>query len=714
MAARPAGRQAGPRLLACLLLGLAVCTPTATALWPRPEAYTLGSRTLCLARDLEWLAVQGFSSDILEEGFDRYQRIIRDLPLGLGRNPRHNNSLGWLDGLTDDALAARLLAELNAASAGGESKPSGAAHRDELAAAGSGAAGAGAGARRKRCHLVRTIEVSVTSSDQSLNLETRESYTLDVASPAIVIQANSVFGALRALESLSQMLRRRRVPPGSALEELVPPEAIWPAEDEQQGGQRSEGQGSEGERAAGAAGSAAESGGSAGLPQRRRKKKDKTVLLVEEVDIYDSPRFRYRGLLIDTARHFLPVSVIKTHLDAMTMVKMNVLHWHLTDDQSFPWETEELPELAQQGSFAPEAVYTPADIKEVVRYARFRGVRVIPELDSPGHTASWGKAYPELLTRCYDTTAGRGDQLPEPSDKLGPINPARNETYGFLWRLIREATRSFPDPYLHLGGDEVEHECWKSNPEVQAFMAAQQWGDDYARLEGYYLQQVIQLAASAGRAPIVWQEAYDRGVKLPAGTRVQVWKWWKDAAQEARQARFVASTPERRMALERPGSAAAAAVQLQLGSDLAPCASGACLGAEQEAWKAELQAVTGDGYDAILSAPWYLNLGCYATDDWKKYYAVDPTDFPGTTEQKDRVLGGTACAWGEYIDAVNSINRVWPRAAAVAERLWSKDATDVDTAADRLADLRCRMLSRGIAAQSMGPGFCPGEMTTRM
>lgn len=108
------------------------------------------------------------------------------------------------------------------------------------------------------------------------------------------LQANSVFGALRALESLSQMLRRRRVPPGSALEELVPPEAIWPAEDEQQGGQRSEGQGSEGERAAGAAGSTAESGGSAGLPQRRRKKKDKTVLLVEEVDIYDSPRFRYR------------------------------------------------------------------------------------------------------------------------------------------------------------------------------------------------------------------------------------------------------------------------------------------------------------------------------------------------------------------------------------------------------------------------------------
>lgn len=287
MAARPAGRQAGPRLLACLLLGLAVCTPTATALWPRPEAYTLGSRTLCLARDLEasaagpradqgrcelygmrasfgegraargrvvplaaaiaaacwhtsswptapaphqcmpvhtacsgwlckafpltswrraltgeptrpscrmmsaggvafathaepWLPLRTLlakcrggqiAGDAVNPACDahlpaRYQGIIRDLPLGLGRNPRHNNSLGWLDGLTDDALAARLLAELGAASAGGDSKASGAARRDELAAAGGSAAGAGAGARRKRCHLVRTIEVSVTSSDQ--------------------------------------------------------------------------------------------------------------------------------------------------------------------------------------------------------------------------------------------------------------------------------------------------------------------------------------------------------------------------------------------------------------------------------------------------------------------------------------------------------------------------------------------------------------------
>lgn len=169
-----------------------------------------------------------------------------------------------------------------------------------------------------------------------------------------------------------------------------------------------------------------------------------------------------------------------------------------------------------------------------------------------------------------------------------------------------------------------------------------------------------------------------------------------------------------RLMLEAEQAAAQQAQQAQRGGSCDP-GRGCAAAAEDEAWKDELAAVTKAGYDAILSAPWYLNLGCYATQDWQKYYAADPHDFQGSMEQKDHVLGGAACAWGEYIDAVNSVNRVWPRAAAVAERLWSPaDVTDVADAAARLADVRCRMLSRGIAAQSMGPGFCPGELTTRM
>ncbi|KAL4440050.1 hypothetical protein ABPG75_003051 [Micractinium tetrahymenae] len=610
-----------------------------------------------------------------------------------------------------------------------------------------GSSGPGLGRRRRkrRCRLVESVEVSVTSSDQSLNLETRESYSLEVAESAAMIQANSVYGALRGMETLAQLARRRELrcapaavgagsgdggggEPGGSGEagagegggctaegRLVPPEAVWPADEEED----------EGDWAA-----------AADVDRHRRKKKrHSTVLLIEETSIYDAPRFRYRGLLLDTARHFLPVSVIKTHLDAMTMVKMNCLHWHITDDESFPWQLEEIPELSERGAFAPEAVYTAADIKEVVEYARFRGIRVIPELDTPGHTQSWGKSFPSLLTECFNTNG-------ESTGRLGPINPARNESYGFMWRLLREAARHFPDPYLHLGGDEVDHECWRSNPEVQEFMSAKGFGSNFAKLEGYWMEQLVHLAATAGKGPIVWQEAFDQGDHLPAYARVQVWKWWKDSAQQERAAAVEAaasagsggdkgaaalsrsgegqgwqglSAAQRRM-MEAEQAAAQQAEQQQRrqGASCDP-GRGCAATAEDEAWKDELATITKAGYDAILSAPWYLNLGCYATQDWQKYYAADPHDFKGSMEQRDHVLGGEACAWGEFIDAVNSVNRVWPRAAAVAERLWSPaDVTDVQDAAVRLADVRCRMLSRGVAAQSMGPGFCPGELTTRM
>lgn len=704
------------------------------AVWPRPEAVTPGQETLCLSRHVSWQPV-GFSSDILEAGFDRYTAILQAMPLGLG-----------------------LEVQGTAAAAGGPALTATAALNGTTSTV---------GRPRRHCQVIHSVEVSVTSSDQSLNLETRESYSLEVAAPATMIQANSVYGALRAMETLAQLARRRAVAPAAAAnqvgsdgdgssgssgssrdgeevlwrEDELAPEAVWPVEGEEEGGDVS-------------------------AEVARRKRRHKTVLLIEATDIYDAPRFRYRGLLLDTARHYLPIHVIKAHLDAMTMVKMNCLHWHLTDDESFPWASEELPELSGRGAFAPEAVYTAADIKEVVEFARFRGIRVIPELDSPGHTQSWGKGYPALLTDCYDTANG------EKTGELGPVNPARNETYGFLWRLIREISRHFPDPYLHLGGDEVDHACWKSNPEVQAFMAAKGFGSDYSKLEGYYMEQLVHLAATAGKGAIVWQDAFDQGDSLPALTRVQVWKWWKDEGAEGSGAEGLGSGPLQQQAqadgsgnnvagsgrgrgsssssskgsvgAERSfgteggtagtaGTAIAAAAaeggsrmdqRRRLAAAQAAqqglhggCGSGQGCQADagDDAWKEELQRITKAGYDVILSAPWYLNLGCYASQDWRQYYAADPHDWAGSTEQKDHVLGGEACAWGEFIDAVNSINRVWPRAAAVAERLWSPpDATNADEAAARLADVRCRMLSRGIAAQSMGPGFCPGELTTRM
>lgn len=137
------------------------------------------------------------------------------------------------------------------------------------------------------------------------------------------------------------------------------------------------------------------------------------------------------------------------------MVKLNVLHWHLSDDQSFPFVSSRLPELSDHGAFSPSAVYTRDDVDEVVSYAHDRGIRVIPEFDTPGHVAAWGASHPELLTSCCDE---RGQPLGK-----GPMDPTMERTYTILWQLFRDVAKSFPDGFVHVGGDEVDQACWKVN-----------------------------------------------------------------------------------------------------------------------------------------------------------------------------------------------------------------------------------------------------------
>ncbi len=127
----------------------------------------------------------------------------------------------------------------------------------------------------------------------------------------------------------------------------------------------------------------------------------KNQLLINETEIEDGPRYRYRGLLLDTARHYLPKKILLANLDAMAYNKLNAFHWHLVDDQSFPFVSQKYPTIHQKGAYTPKHVYTPADVQEVIEYARMRGIRVIPEMDTPGHTHAMARAYPELLTPCY-------------------------------------------------------------------------------------------------------------------------------------------------------------------------------------------------------------------------------------------------------------------------------------------------------------------------
>jgi len=188
-------------------------------------------------------------------------------------------------------------------------------------------------------------------------------------------------------------------------------------------------------------------------------------MYVNASTIQDSPRFRYRGVLLDTARHYVPKWQLLLNLDAMAYNKFNTFQWHLVDDQSFPFVSETYPTLHQKGAFTPAHIYTPEDVQEVIEYARLRGIRVIPELDSPGHTHGMAQAFPELLTPCWKDNKPNQPNYPLHSE-TELLNPMKEFTFEFMKKLFVEFKNTFKDEYIHLGMDEVFYACWESNPNI--------------------------------------------------------------------------------------------------------------------------------------------------------------------------------------------------------------------------------------------------------
>ena len=367
-------------------------------------------------------------------------------------------------------------------------------------------------------------------------------------------------------------------------------------------------------------------------------------LSIDGTEITDRPRFAYRGTMIDTARHYYPIVAIQMHIDAMAYAKMNVLHWHIVDGIAFPYESAALPRLSVDGAFSPKHVYSLAAIRGLVAYAMDRGVRIIPEFDTPGHVSrGWGSL--GVLTQCYDAATGR-------PTNYGPLNPTLNLTYTVLSQLFAEVKEVFaPEAYIHVGGDEVPKECWESNEQIGEWMAKHTPVRDFAGLETYFEQRLLALLKAQGSSYIVWQEILDNGAKVRPETIIEVWK-----------------------------------------------------GGTGYAWQSEMAKVTRSGFRTVLSAPFYLNYISYGAD-WPKYYQVEPANFSGgAAAESGGLIGGLeACFWSEYIDAANFASRAWPRAAAVAERAWSSaTATNLTDAERRLHEWRCMLLTRGINAEPVG------------
>ena len=349
------------------------------------------------------------------------------------------------------------------------------------------------------------------------------------------------------------------------------------------------------------------------------------------VTIDDEPRFPWRGLMIDAGRHFQPLDVIKRNLDGMEAVKLNVFHWHLSDDQGFRAESKIYPLLTGKGSNG--LFYTQAEMREVVEYARDRGIRVVPEFDMPCHTTAWFAGYPDLAS-------GKGPYKIE--THWGVFNPAmdptQESTFEFIGRFIGEMTTIFPDAYFHVGGDECNGKEWDANPRIKTYMREHGLKDN-AALQSYFTGRVQKLVAAHHRIMEGWDEVL--GPETPKDVVIQSWRGPKSLAAAARQ--------------ENRG---------------------------------------------LLSTGYYVDLNQSAAE----HYLADPLAGDGaslTPEEKKRVLGGEAAMWSEFTTPEIIDSRVWPRTAAIAERLWSpQDVRDVNSMYMRMAAVSNKLEAYGLKHQS--------------
>lgn len=349
------------------------------------------------------------------------------------------------------------------------------------------------------------------------------------------------------------------------------------------------------------------------------------------IEINDAPRFPWRGLMIDVARHFHPVDVIKRNIDGMASVKMNTLHLHLSDDQGFRIESMLYPELTKKGSDG--LFFTQDQIKDIVEYADLRGVRVYPEFDVPGHATAILTAYPQYASKDTTYSIERWAGIFDPT--LDPSNP---ETYVFLNSLFTEMANLFADDYFHIGGDENRGKHWDANKDIQKFMKKNKLEDNHA-LQAYFNTQLLINLEKQGKNMMGWDEIIHEN--LPQTAVIQSWRGLK---------------------------------------------------AMKKAAKA--------GYKTLLSNGYYIDL-LHSVDE---HYLVDPLpkSIELSADEKENIIGGEATQWSELTTSLTIDSRIWPRTAAIAERLWSRqNIADLDDMHRRMGVISIQLEQLGLQHNSI-------------
>lgn len=484
-------------------------------------------------------------------------------------------------------------------------------------------------AKRDAPAAVHSVQVHIANQHADLQHGVDESYTLEVSqhAPAIRITAKTPWGALHAFTTLQQLII---------------------------------------------------SDGKGGL------------IIEQPVKIQDAPLYPHRGIMIDTGRNFISVRKILEQIDGLALSKLNVLHWHLDDAQSWPMKIRSYPEMTND-AYSPREVYTENDMRRVVAYARARGVRVIPEVDMPGHSASgWQQVDPEIVT-CTDSWWSNDvweyHTAVEPNP--GQLDIIYNKTYEVVENVYLDLSRIFGDSFFHVGADELQANCYNFSTHVTEWFAEDS-SRTYNDLAQYWIDHAV---------PIF------RGVE---GRRIMM---WEDIVLSTENAHDVPK-------------------------DIV-----------MQSWNNGLENIkklTSAGYDTVVSSADFLYLDCghggFVTNDpryneqsnpdgsvnfnyggnggswcapyktWQRIYDYDFTTNLTASEAK-HVIGAEAPLWSEQVDDINISNELWPRAAALGELVWSgnrdKDGNKrTNELTQRLLNFREYLVANGVLANALVPKWC--------
>ena len=473
-----------------------------------------------------------------------------------------------------------------------------------------------------------------------------------------------------------------------------------------------------------------------------------------EIELKDNPRFPWRGLMVDAARHWVSKETVLRNLDAMAAVKMNVLHWHLTEYQGFRVESKKYPKLHEMGSQGN--YYSQEDIAEVVSYASDRGIRVVPEFDVPGHTTSWFVGHPELASApgpyVLDSVFGILDPV---------MDPTRDEVYEFLDGFIGEMAELFPDDYLHIGGDEVKPAQWEASPAIQDFMKENNIEDSH-ELQAYFNIRLQKIVVKHGKQMMGWDEIIHPDLPKD-GIAVQSWRSHKSLWDAARSGNKGVLSSGYYLDHKRPSAfhykvdpmKIEGGVTIDIDStnwkgyqcrlfvqdteidghlyvfgegenlrgvmnfmDNASDFSNAQLEGETMTFSAETSFGTinyelttkGDSINGEASIAMFTidvkgkQMGGSGMTDGEplpKFEKIQPL----TLEEQKNILGGEACMWSEMVDDRTVESRIWPRAAVVAEKLWSPQVltSNVEDMYRRLMLLDDDLAQMGIQHKESGP-----------